>query len=166
MKRYPLSHLESSGDAKMVDVSEKNKTQRSATAGCEVLMKSETLRLLRSGQLKKGDAFTVAKVAGMQAAKKTAELIPMCHPLQVEHVELRFADRSQGDGLKIEAVVKLTAKTGVEMEALTAAAVAALTIYDMAKSADPSMVITNLHLMEKKGGKSDFTFNGRDSHCE
>ena len=90
----------------------------------------------------------------------------MCHPLRLEQIEIRFQNRKEQDGLKIEAIVRLTGKTGVEMEALTAASVAALTIYDMAKSCDPTMVINNLHLIEKKGGKSDFTFNGRNSHGE
>ena len=166
MKDYPLSHLDCSGEAKMVDVSEKAKTQRSAVAGCKILMKPETLQLLRSGSLKKGDALTVAKIAGIQAAKKTSELIPMCHPLAIEHIEIQFLDLVQGNGLQIEAVVKLTGKTGVEMEALTAASVAALTIYDMAKSYDPGMTINNVRLIEKKGGKSDFVLNSRNSDSQ
>ena len=164
--KQPLSHLDGSGEARMVDVSGKTETTRTALAGCEVLMKPETLKLLRSGKLKKGDALTVAKIAGIQAAKKTSELIPMCHPLALEHIDIQFSDLAGKNGLKIQAVVRLTGKTGVEMEALTAASVAALTIYDMAKSYDPAMVISHLHLIEKKGGKSDFNINGRNSHCE
>jgi cyclic pyranopterin monophosphate synthase len=152
-----LSHLNVDGEAQMVNVEEKAATARCAIAGCEIVMKPETLRLLRSGNLKKGDAFTVAKTAGFMAAKKTSDLIPMCHPLPVDFIEIRFFNKEDGQGLVIESEVRVTAKTGVEMEALTAASVAALTIYDMAKAVDPGMHITNLKLIKKTGGKSDFT---------
>jgi cyclic pyranopterin phosphate synthase len=151
-----LSHLNGRGEASMVDVSPKAATARRAVAGCEVLMQAETMKLLRSGKLKKGDAFTVAKIAGIQAAKRTFELIPLCHPLPLEQVEIRILSAPRKLGFFIEAEVRTTAKTGVEMEALTAAATAALTLYDMAKAADPGMVITNLHLIEKRRGKSDY----------
>jgi cyclic pyranopterin phosphate synthase len=158
-----LSHLNARGEATMVDVGPKPATRRCAIAGCELLMKQETLRLFSSGEIKKGDAFTVAKVAAILAAKQTAQLIPLCHPLPLENIEIRFQDRPEGDGIRIEADVQTTAKTGVEMEALTAAAVAALTLYDMGKGYDPGMVITNLGLIKKTGGKSG-DFNKSSNH--
>lgn len=156
MKSQTLSHLNQEGEAQMVDVGEKVPTSRCAIAACEILMKPETLLLLRSGKIKKGDAFTVAKTAAFLAAKKTSELIPLCHPLALDFIDIRFIDNEQGNGILIESEVKTTAKTGVEMEALTAAAVAALTIYDMAKAVDPGMQMTNLKLIKKTGGKSDY----------
>ena len=140
----------------MVNVGAKLPTERRAVAGCEVRMKSETFQLLKSGSLKKGDAFTVAKTAGILAVKKTSELIPLCHPLTIVHIEIRFSDLPKQSGVLIEVEVRTTAKTGVEMEALTGASVTALTLYDMAKAADPGMTIENLHLIKKTGGKSDF----------
>ena len=151
-----LTHLDASGNARMVDVSAKEATVRTAAAVGEIRMNPETLRRVRSGGLKKGDALTVAKIAGIQGAKRTSELIPMCHPLAIEHIEIRFQDLPNQEGLRIESSVSLTGKTGVEMEALSAVSIAALTLYDMAKSSDPHMVITGIHLIEKKGGKSDF----------
>lgn len=154
-----LSHLNEKGEATMVDVGKKPATERRAIAGCEIQMKPETLSLLQNGQLKKGDAFTVAKTAGILAAKKTAELIPLCHPLPIEYAEILFLNLPTRDGIFIQSEVRTTAKTGVEMEALTAAMVAALTIYDMAKGYDLAMVITNLQLIKKTGGKSDYSIN-------
>ena len=154
-----LSHLNEKGEANMVDVGAKQPTERFAIAACEIQMSPETFRLLQNGQVKKGDAFTVAKTAGILAAKKTSEFIPLCHPLPLEHIEIRFLDRPQGHGILIESHVRTTAKTGVEMEALTGAMTAALTIYDMAKSHDPAMVITNLQLIKKTGGKNDYSIN-------
>ena len=151
-----LSHLDSSGEAHMVDVGPKVATQRLAVVRCEVCMKPETLELLHAEALKKGDAFTVAKTAGILAAKKTPDLIPLCHSLALDHIDIDFTDRKEGDGVLIEVQVKSFSKTGVEMEAFTAASIAALTIYDMAKAVDPAMVITNIHLVRKKGGKSGF----------
>ena len=159
-----LTHLNSQGEAHMVDVGDKTPTRRSAIASCEIRMNSETLHLLKSGQIKKGDAFTVAKTAAILAVKKTPELIPLCHPLALEHIEIRFEDRSSGDGILIESEVSATAKTGVEIEAMNGALIAALTLYDMAKSYDPAMVITNLHLVQKTGGKSDFIHQSRNPH--
>ncbi len=160
MKRG-LSHLNERGEASMVNVAPKQATERCAVAGCEILMKPETLKLLRSGALKKGDAFTVAKTAGILAAKRTPELIPLCHPLPLDHVEVRFFDEPNHKGIFVECEVRTTAKTGVEMEALTGAALAALTLYDMAKGYDPGMAISNLQLIKKTGGKSDYlTQNG------
>lgn len=152
-----LSHLNENGEAAMVDVGDKKATLRYAVAGCEIEMKPETFQLLQGGHLKKGDAFTVAKIAGILAAKKTSELIPLCHPLPLEHIEIHFSSRPQGDGIVIESEIRTTAKTGVEMEALASAMMAALAIYDMAKSDDPAMTITNLHLIQKTGGKSDYS---------
>ena len=143
----------------MVNVGRKRATQRCALAGCEIEMDPETLRLLWSGSLKKGDAFAVAKTAGILAAKKTSELIPLCHPLPLEFIEIRFFNRAKDGGIFIESEVRTCAKTGVEMEALTGAMVAALAIYDMAKIQDPAIVITNLHLIQKSGGKSDYVFS-------
>lgn len=154
-----LSHLNEKGEAAMVDVGEKKVTPRCAVARCEIHMKPETFQLLHSGRLKKGDAFTVAKTAGILAAKKTSELIPLCHPLPLEYIEIRFLDQPSGQGIFVESEVRTTAKTGVEMEALTAAMTAALTIYDMAKSYDPAMIITNLFLIRKTGGKHDYSID-------
>lgn len=154
-----LLHLDAMGKVRMVDVGKKQATERRAIAGCEIQMRPETFELLRKGSLQKGDAFAAAKIAGILAAKKTPELIPLCHPLPLEKIEIRFFDRPNKDGVFIETEVRACAKTGVEMEALTAAMVAALTIYDMAKSHDPAMVVTNLHLIQKSGGKSDTVFS-------
>ena len=159
-----LSHFNERGEASMVDVGGKAVTVRRAVAGCEVHMKPETFRLLKERSLKKGDAFTVAKTAGILAAKRTAELIPLCHPLALDAVEIRFFDLPGGGGIFIESEVRTSARTGVEMETLTAAAVAGLTIYDMAKSYDPAIVISNLHLIEKRGGKSDYFYPSGNHH--
>ena len=156
MKSQVLSHLNGDGEARMVDVGKKISTFRSAIASCEIRMKPETLLLLRSGRIKKGDAFTVAKTAAFLAAKKTSELIPLCHPLALDHIDIRFLNNPEESGILIESEVRTNAKTGVEMEALTAASIAALTIYDMAKAVDPGMTITNLRLIKKTGGKSDY----------
>ncbi len=156
MNETILSHLNSRGEAHMVDVGSKNVTVRCAVAQCEVVMKPETLWLLQTGGLKKGDAFTVAKIAGIQGAKKTSDLIPLCHPLSLDYVDIRFMNAPKEGAVTIESEARTSAKTGVEMEALTGAFVAALTLYDMAKSQDPAIVITNLHLVQKTGGKSDF----------
>ena len=161
-----LSHLDSRGQIKMVNVAPKQASLRCAVAACEIHMKPETFALLEGGRLAKGDAFTVAKTAGILAVKRTAELIPLCHPLPLEHIEIRFFNRSQHDGVFIEAEVRTTAKTGVEMEALSGAAVAALTLYDMAKASDPAMEITGLHLVKKTGGKSDYKYSSRNHHGE
>lgn len=152
-----LTHLDANGRARMVDVSPKVPSPRMALAGCEVLMTPETLALLKSGKLKKGDAFTVAKIAGIMAAKKTFEMIPLCHSLPLEAVEIDFTDEEGPGKISVACRVRTTAKTGVEMEALHGAMTAALTLYDMAKAHDPAMVISNLHLIQKTGGKSDYT---------
>jgi cyclic pyranopterin phosphate synthase len=149
-----LSHLDKHGRAHMVDVGGKLDTERVAVAKGEVLMRPETLALIREGAIKKGDVLTVAQIAGIQAAKRTAELIPLCHPLPLTQVEVDLELDNALPGVQISATVRTTGKTGVEMEALTAVSVAALTIYDMSKAAEKTMRIGNIRLVEKRGGKS------------
>ena len=151
-----LSHLDEGGRARMVDVGAKPDSQRVAVARGRVSMQLETLALVQAGTAKKGDVLTVAQVAGIQAAKRTHELIPMCHPLLLSHVAVALTPVQAGEQawIDIEATVRTTGKTGVEMEALTAASVAALTVYDMCKAVDRAMCITDLRLMHKSGGKS------------
>ena len=159
----PFSHLDEHGQARMVDVGKKPETERVAIACAEVHMRPETLALIRAGDLNKGDVFTVAKLAGVQAAKRTAELIPLCHPLTLTHVdvELTTADRLSSDrcGVEITATARATGRTGVEMEALTAVTTAALTVYDMAKAVEKTMRIANVRLLEKRGGASGDIIN-------
>ena len=149
-----LTHIDETGHAHMVDVGEKEDTTRIAIAKGEITMKPETLALIRAGSIKKGDVLTVAQVAGIMAAKKTAELIPLCHPLALTRVDVDFSLDENLPGVLITATAKTVGKTGVEMEALTAVSVAALTIYDMAKAAEKTMKIQNIRLVEKQGGKS------------
>ena len=149
-----LTHINENGDAQMVDVSDKNNTAREAKAGAVVLMKAETLELIVSGSHKKGDVLAVARVAGIQAAKKCWELIPLCHPLMLSKVSIELTPNQEKCCIEIIATAKLNGKTGVEMVALTAASIAALTIYDMCKAVDRFMQIDNVQLLEKKGGKS------------
>jgi cyclic pyranopterin monophosphate synthase len=149
-----LSHLDETGRARMVDVGAKPDTERIAVARGEVVMQPATLALIRAGQIKKGDVLTVAQLAGIMAAKKTSELIPLCHPLALTKIEVDLALDETLPGVQITAAVKTTGKTGVEMEALTAVSVAALTIYDMAKAAEKTMKIQNIRLVEKHGGRS------------
>jgi len=140
----------------MVDVGHKPDTERVAVAKGEVRMKAETLSLIRAGAMKKGDVLTVAQVAGVMAAKRTAELIPLCHPLPLTHLSVELELKDELPGVEITATARTTGKTGVEMEALTAVSVAALTVYDMAKAVEKTMQITNVRLIEKHGGKSDY----------
>ena len=149
-----LTHFDASGRARMVDVSAKPDTEREAIAKGEVAMQPATLALIREGRIAKGDVLAVAQVAGIMAAKRTGDLIPMCHPLPLTSVTLSFALDEEGSRVLMTATVKTTAKTGVEMEALTAVAVAALTIYDMAKAVDKGMKLGNIRLAKKSGGKS------------
>lgn len=157
-----LSHLDDAGRAHMVDVSSKLDTERLAVAKGEVLMKPETLTLIREGTLKKGDVLTVAQLAGIMAAKRTAELIPLCHPIPLTQVtvELQLADELPG--VRITSTVRTVGKTGAEMEALTAVSIAALTVYDMAKAAEKTMRIANIRLIEKHGGNSGDVTNESD----
>ena len=149
-----FSHLDEKGAARMVDVGGKAVTERYARAGASVAMAPETLRLLKEKALPKGDVLAVARVAGIMAAKEASRLIPMCHPLAIEHVAVDFSVDEGGPAVGIEASVRVSGKTGVEMEALTAAAVAALTVYDMCKAVDRGMVISEVRLLEKTGGRS------------
>ncbi|MBT9171769.1 MAG: Cyclic pyranopterin monophosphate synthase [Syntrophomonadaceae bacterium] len=149
-----LTHLNREGRARMVDVSGKEDTPREAVARGRVQMRPETLKQIAAGSLAKGDVLAVAQVAGVMAAKQTAQLIPMCHPLLLTAVDLKFTTDTAGSALVIEAAVKTAGKTGAEMEALFAVAVAALTVYDMCKAVDREMVISQVCLLEKRGGKS------------
>ena len=148
-----LSHVDEHGRARMVDISAKLVTQREAVARGTIRMRPQTLRLIRSGKIAKGEVLAVARIAGIMAAKRTAELIPLCHPLPIEVAGIDFTVRGR-DSLEIEARVKVSGKTGVEMEALTAVSVAALAVYDMCKAVDREMVISDIRLMEKRGGRS------------
>lgn len=149
-----LTHLDETGAARMVDVGEKPVTQREAVAQARVTMLPETLALLLSGGHKKGDAFAVARVAGIQAAKKCSDLIPLCHPLMLNSVTVDFEPDTGSNEVRVLARCRVSGKTGVEMEALTAASVAALTLYDMCKAVDRGMEIRSIGLLEKYGGKS------------
>lgn len=149
-----LSHIDESGRARMVDIGNKPDSERIAIARGEVLMLLETLELIQAGALKKGDVLTVAQIAGVMAAKRTSQLIPLCHPLPLSHVSVDLELDSSLPGVRITATVRTLAKTGVEMEALTAVSVAALTVYDMAKSVEKTLRIQNIRLVEKRGGKS------------
>lgn len=149
-----LTHLDESGRATMVDVGQKAVTERVAVARGAVTMQPETLRLIIEGNLKKGDVLTVAEVAGVMAAKRTSELIPLCHPLLLNQVTVTCTPRPGQNQVEIEARVRVSGKTGVEMEALTAVTVAGLTIYDMAKAVDRTMRLTDVRLVRKEGGRS------------
>ncbi|MFL5013565.1 cyclic pyranopterin monophosphate synthase MoaC [Rhizobium sp. WSM4643] len=153
-QKLGLTHIGASGEAHMVDVSEKAETVRIATAEGHVKMAAETLALIVQGNAKKGDVIGTARLAGMMAAKRTADLIPLCHPLMLTKVTVEIEEDTALPGLRVTATAKLTGKTGVEMEALTAVSVACLTIYDMAKAADKAMEIGGIRLLEKSGGKS------------
>jgi cyclic pyranopterin monophosphate synthase len=149
-----LTHIDESGRARMIDVGDKPDTERVAIASGQVIMKQATLELIRTGTIKKGDVLTVAQIAGITAAKRTSELIPLCHPLPITHIEVTLSLDDSLPGVNISASVKTIGKTGVEMEALTAVSVAALTVYDMAKAAEKTMRIQNIRLLEKHGGRS------------
>jgi len=149
-----LSHIDESGKARMVDVGSKEITERVAVAGCEIHMQQSTLDLIKSGGFDKGDVLGVARVAGVMAAKKTSDLIPLCHPIALTQVTIDFDDLDTGTGLSVTSTARTTWKTGVEMEALTAASIAALTVYDMCKAVDRAIQIDRLRLLSKSGGKS------------
>jgi cyclic pyranopterin phosphate synthase len=154
-----LTHLDEEGRARMVDVGHKPETERIAIARGEVHMKRETLALIRAGQIKKGDVFTVSQIAGISAAKRTSELIPLCHLLPLNKVDVDLVLDDTLPGVVITATAKTIGKTGVEMEALTAVSVAALTVYDMAKAVQKTMRIQNIRLVEKHGGQSGDVVN-------
>jgi cyclic pyranopterin monophosphate synthase len=148
-----LSHLSAGGEARMVDVSAKAETERIARATGAIQMRPETLAKIENAELKKGDVLGVARIAGVMAAKRTADLIPLCHPLSLTDIQVSLAPDSALPGIRAEATVRTTGKTGVEMEALTAVAVALLTVYDMAKAVDRGMTISDISLAEKSGGR-------------
>ena len=154
-----LSHLDESGRARMVDVGAKPDTDRLAVAKGSVVMRPETLALIREGAIKKGDVLSVAQLAGVMAAKRTAELIPLCHPLPLTQITVDLELDDELPGVQITATVRTVGKTGVEMEALTAVSVAALTVYDMAKAAEKTMRIQDIRLVEKRGGRSGDVLN-------
>ena len=154
MTMTELTHLDADGRARMVDVGTKPFTQREALAGAAVVMLPETLALIESGGHHKGDVFAVARIAGIQAAKRCSDLIPLCHPLPLSSVEVELEPDREGSRVLVRARCKLAGQTGVEMEALTAASVAALTIYDMCKAVDRGMQIQSVRLLEKHGGKT------------
>ena len=154
-----LSHLDETGRARMVDISKKGDTERIAIARGEVRMRPKTLDIIRNGLIKKGDVLTVAQIAGIMAAKRTSEIIPLCHPLPLTFIDVNLTIDESLPGVIIRATVKTNAKTGVEMEALTAVSVAALTVYDMAKAVEKTMKIQNIRLIEKRGGRSGDVIN-------
>lgn len=154
MRRKTLTHFDDTGNARMVDVGGKDVTERIAVARASVVMQPATLKLIATKKAAKGDVLAVAQLAGIMAAKRTPDLIPLCHPLALSSVDVRLAIDTRRKAVDIEATCKLKGRTGVEMEALTAAAVAALTVYDMCKSVDRGMVISDVRLVHKSGGKS------------
>lgn len=149
-----LTHLNSAGEAHMVDVGQKAITERSATAVAYVTMQPATLKMISDGHHKKGDVFAVARIAGIQAAKQTSQLIPLCHPLMLTKIAVDLTAEATQNRVRIEATCKLAGKTGVEMEALTAVSIAALTLYDMCKAVDKTMVIEGTTVLAKSGGRS------------
>jgi cyclic pyranopterin phosphate synthase len=149
-----LSHLDEKGNARMVDVTRKAATVRTAVARGKVLMQPDTLALIEAGAMQKGDVLGVARIAGIMAAKRTSDLIPLCHPLALTDVDVQFFPHSPRGELTIEATVRTVGKTGVEMEAMTAVGIAALTIYDMCKAVDRQMILSDIKLISKQGGKS------------
>ena len=156
-----FTHLDEKGKARMVDVSEKRTTRREAVARGKVLMKPETARAIEKQSLAKGDVLAVAKIAGVMAAKRTSDLIPLCHPLELTAVDVGFRTDARRGEVAIEATVRTLGRTGVEMEALTAVSAAALTIYDMCKAVDRAMTLSDIQLVLKRGGKSG-TFRRKD----
>jgi cyclic pyranopterin phosphate synthase len=158
-----LTHFDKKGRAKMVDVSKKKETIREAVVRGSVFMNPKTFKSILSGKITKGDVFAVAKVAGIMAAKKTSEIIPMCHPLNLSHVEVNFYPFEKESRIDIEAKVRIKAQTGVEMEGFVAVATAGLTIYDMCKAIDRRMILSNIHLVKKTGGKSGTYLANRKS---
>jgi len=160
-----FTHFDEGGRAKMVDVSQKEATMREAIAHGSISMNRETFRMIMDRGISKGDVLGVARVAGIMGAKRTADIIPMCHPLNISNVEINFFPSQRENTIEIEAIVKTRGPTGVEMEAFMAVSTAALTIYDMCKAVDRGMVISDIHLVEKKGGKSGtFQWKGEKEH--
>ncbi|RLT28354.1 MAG: cyclic pyranopterin monophosphate synthase MoaC [Chloroflexi bacterium] len=154
MTQAELSHLDAEGHARMVDVSAKDETHRVATARGRIVMQPETLAMIVEGKMPKGDVFAVARIAGIMAAKQTSSLIPLCHPLAITGVEVNLTPSASNASVEIEATVRTTGQTGVEMEALTAVSVTALAVYDMCKAVERGMLIEDIRLVAKSGGKS------------
>lgn len=154
MAENPLTHLDEKGQARMVDVSAKAHTERAATATATIFMQPETLQMIVEGKHKKGDVMATARIAGIMAAKRTPDLIPMCHPLMITSVKVELTPNMENSSVEIEATCKTVGQTGIEIEALTSASTAALTLYDMCKAVDRGMVIDQVKLLEKVGGKS------------
>lgn len=154
MQNTPLTHFNAAGEAHMVDVGDKDISQRTAICEGYIRMQAETLALIMAGNHKKGDVLGIARIAGIMASKKTADLIPLCHPIAISHVEIQLLPQPELNQVHCLATVKTTAQTGVEMEALVAVQIALLTIYDMCKAVDRGMTIESVHLLEKSGGKS------------
>ena len=162
MESKKLTHVDETGRVRMVDVGPKPETERLAVAAGEISMRPETLRLIAQGELAKGDVLNTARLAGMMAAKRTAELIPLCHPIPLTHISVALTLDKASSRVKIKATVRSRGRTGVEMEALTAVSVAALTVYDMAKAAERTMRIENVRLVEKRGGqRGDYVEGGQ-----
>jgi cyclic pyranopterin monophosphate synthase len=159
MELKKLSHIDQRGSAHMVDVGDKPDTNRWAVARGEILLRRETVELIQKGLMKKGDVLTVAQIAGITAAKRTSELIPLCHPIPIHQIVVKLEVDDELPGVKIQASVRTDSKTGVEMEALTAVSVAALTVYDMVKAVEKTGIIQNIRLVEKHGGKSGDIIN-------
>jgi cyclic pyranopterin phosphate synthase len=159
MPKKKLSHIDDLGKARMVDISGKPPTQRRAKASSFIRLKRETLRLIAAGKLPKGDALATARLAGIMAAKRTPDLVPLCHPLLLTHIDVQ--SKVKRDGILFEAIVASEGRTGVEMEAITAAMIAALTLYDMVKAVEKTAVIENIRLLEKSGGKTDWAPENR-----
>ena len=149
-----FTHLDNHGNASMVDVSQKAVTHREAIAQGKILMHAETITAVKNQSLKKGDVLAVARIAGIQAAKRCADLIPLCHPLALSKIDIQFS--IEDDGIQVECLCKLSGQTGVEMEALCGVNIALLTLYDMCKAIDKDMTLTNVNLVKKRGGKSDY----------
>ena len=149
-----LTHFDNNGNAHMVDISDKQNSFRTAKAACSIQMSLETLKIIANGNSKKGDVLNVARIAGIQGAKRTSELIPLCHPISLTKISLDLTLNDKIPGIEIISTVKTTGPTGVEMEALTAASISALTVYDMVKSLDKSIIVKDLRLIFKDGGKS------------
>ncbi len=156
----PLSEMGNRGKACMIDVTEKDLTKREAVAKGVVKMRKETLSLIIEGKVAKGDVFSVARIAGISAAKNTWQIIPLCHPLSITFADVSFSINRDSDSIEITATVKTEGKTGVEMEALTAVAASALTVYDMCKGMDREIIISDIQLLKKTGGKGDFSTAG------
>ena len=159
MKSKNLTHIDAHGSARMVDISAKNDSERMCKAKGEIILSPSTITMIQDGNVKKGSVLSVAQLAGIMAAKRTADLIPLCHPLHLSVVEVTLEVMNEKSGIMITSLVKTTGKTGVEMEALTAVSVAALTVYDMVKAVDKTMCIQNIRLVEKHGGKSGDVYN-------